>query len=272
MEQRYRPKRGAQSRSRFDVATNSLQAKRAARASAGAGAPLTFQRGLILGVLIVALLVLFTVWFVGADFRVHDVVVQNNQGVPVQQIIGASGLQGEHIMFVDLNAAAKQIEALPGVNAAQVSCTWRVGCEILIQPSIGIAMWQSGTDIANRVWSDEQGRVQKALNDTPVKVNIKVEDGNVPMLAAPINEKLARAIKELLVLQPKVMRYTYTSQYGLMFTDSRGWKVRLGVAEHAGIMRDKLTLMKEIGDQLVARNVTPKVIDVRFVEAPFYEK
>jgi cell division septal protein FtsQ len=272
MEQRYRPKRSVKSRSRFEVATNSLQAKRIARVSDGDGAPLPFHRGLIVGVLLVALLVLFVVWFLGEDFRVHDILVQNNQGVPVQQIKGASGLMSEHILFVDLNTAAKRIEALPGVNAAQVSCTWKIGCEILVQPSIGIAMWQSTTDSANKVWSDEQGRVQKALGETPVKVNIKVEDGSTPVLGAPIDDKLSRAIKELLVIQPTVTRYSYTSQYGLMFTDSHGWKVRLGVAEHDGIMRDKLTLMKEISDQLTVKKLTPKVIDVRFVEAPFYEK
>lgn len=272
MEQRYRPKRGQKSRSRFDVATNSLQAGSTSRSSSGDGAGLSFPKGMLIGVLVVALLAVFTVWFLGDDFRVRDIIVLNNQGVPVQQIVGASGLVGEHILFVDLNTAAKRIETLPGVNAAQISCAWKAGCEILVQPSIGIAMWQSATDSASRMWSDEQGRVQKALADTPVKLNITVEDGSIPALGAPVTEKVARAIKELLASQPKVLRYSYTSQYGLMFTDSHGWKVRLGVAEQDGAMRDKLILMKQIGDQLAARKITPKVIDVRFAEAPFYEK
>lgn len=231
-----------------------------------------FQRGIVAGVLLAGLLAMFAVWFLGDDFRVHDILVQNNQGVPMQQIKGASGLLGEHILFVDLNATAKRIERLPGVNAAQVSCTWKIGCEILVQPSIGVAMWQNAADGANKVWSDELGRVQKALSDTSVKVNIKVEDSSLPVLGVPVDDKVARAIKELVMIQPSVLQYTYSSQYGLMFTESHGWKVRLGVAERNGIMRDKLALMKDIGDQLSVQHVTPKAIDVRFTEAPYYEK
>ncbi len=272
MEQRYRPKRNTRSRSRFDVVTNSLQARNALLVSGGNGSGTVLAKILGICVLMAALVAVCAVWFFGEDLRIHVIEVRNNQDVPKLQIIGASALMKEHILSADLNAAAHRIEALPGVKAAQISCTWKAGCEVLVQPSIGIAMWQSATDSTNRVWTDEQGRAQKALGDTPVKLNIKVEDGSMPVLGVPISDSLARALKELLVFQPKVIRYTYSSQYGLMFIDARGWKARLGVAEHDGAMQDKLVLLKQIGDQLAAKNTAAKVVDVRFVEAPFYEK
>ena len=273
MDQRYRPKRNTKARSRFDLTSQGVQTRRSAglNEEQPVGMP-RLGKAIIIAILLIAIVLLAYLWFMGDDFRVHDIKVQNNQGVPVAQIVGASGLSGEHILFADLDAAARRIDALPGIEAAQVNCVWHAGCVILVQPSPAIALWQKVSDGSTKVWSDRQGKVQRAIGDVPARLNIRVEDGELPAIGSPLDSELARAMNELLVLQPKMTRYSYSSQYGLMYTDAHGWRIRLGVAEHDGAMQEKLDIVKQLSDQLAAKNVTPRLVDVRFVYAPYYQK
>jgi cell division septal protein FtsQ len=267
MQQRYRPRREAKPRNRFDVGkTYAKNLRDGPRISLP-----PVNRAVVMAVLVCILLAALTIWFLGDEFHIKDVQVQNNQGVPAAQIIATSGLLGEHWWFADLNAAAKRVGELPGVQSSRITCVWQSGCVVLIQPAPALADWQN-VDGSPEVWVDQEGKVQRALNDVPATLAIRQEDGESPALGTPLDDKVLRALKELVALQPGVTRYTYSAQYGLVFTDSRGWKVRLGVANYDGEISRKLQVLRQISDQLAAKNQTARVFDVRYVDAPFYVK
>ncbi len=267
MQQRYRPRPESKPRNRFDVAS---RYGRALRGEERLTLP-PVNRALVMAALMCVLLAALAVWSLGDDFHIKDVQVQNNQGVPAAQIIAASGLLGEHWWFADLNAAAKRVGELPGVQSSRITCVWQNGCTILVQPAPALASWRN-IDGSPEVWVDQQGKVQRALNDVPATLTVVQESGESPVLGTPLNDSLLRALKELVALQPGVARYTYTAQYGLIFTDARGWKVRLGVADYDGEMGEKLRLVGQISGQLAARNLSARVLDVRYVDAPYYVK
>ena len=268
MQQRYRPKRDANRRNRYDVTSAYGKTMRE-----GPGLELPhLNRAVTVAILMCIMIGALVIWFTSDDFHIHGVQVQNNQGVPAAQIIATSGLIGEHWFFVDLNAAAKQVGELPGVQSALITCAWQSGCVIQIQPAPALAIWQSPNGTSGKVWVDQEGKVQRALNDVPARLTVIQEDGELPVLGTPLDDKLLRALKELVALQPSVTRYTYSTQYGLAFADSHGWQVRLGVAEYDGEMSKKKEVLEQISNQLVAKNESPRVLDVRYVGAPFYEK
>ncbi|MCL5274237.1 MAG: FtsQ-type POTRA domain-containing protein [Chloroflexi bacterium] len=254
------------------MAAHTMQAKRMHGQQEGLVVLPPVRRGVVVAILLCAVVVVFITWFMGDDFRIHNITVENNQAVPATQIMGASGLTDEYILFVDLNAAAKRVQALPGISASEITCTWRAGCVILVQPSPAIAVWQSAGDNTDKMWSDGQGKVQKALGDVKAKLTIQVEEGSLPTLGAPIDDHLSNSLNQVLALQPGVTNYSYSRQYGLMFTEAHGMQIRLGVAAHDGDMRNRLALVKQISDQLAAQKSAPQVIDVRFMGAPYYIK
>jgi cell division septal protein FtsQ len=268
MQQRYRPKRDANRRNRYDV--TSAYGK-TMREGPRVRLPRP-NRAITVAIMLCILIAALVIWFTSDDFHIHDVQVQNNQGVPVAQIVATSGLVGEHWFFVDLNAAAERVGELPGVQSAQITCTAQSGCLILIQPAPALAMWQSATDNSTQVWVDQNGKVQRALNNVPAKLTIMQEDGDLPVLGTPLDDKVLQALKDLAALQPGVTRYTYSAQYGLVYSDKRGWQVRLGVSESDGEMKRKLEVLKQISDKLNAQHQKPSVLDVRFLNAPFYVK
>ena len=260
----YRPQRDRRtaSRTRFDVALAQRAQRRSARRS-------RIQWWMLVAAVCVAAAMLGAHWYGGESWRVGDIEVQNNGGVPVEAIIGASGLQGEHFHFADLDAAAKAVDDLPGVEAALVTCRWewRTMCTITVQPARPMALWQSRD---GNVWNDFEGRVQVARENMPARLFIRVEDGALPPLGSQLDPRLLRALNELIAAQPNVTRYSYTSQFGLMWVNDRKWRVRLGDAPYDGAMSDKLRLARALQKQLMDKGIEARVLDVRFVEAPYY--
>jgi hypothetical protein len=122
------------------------------------------------------------------------------------------------------------------------------------------------------VWNDYEGKVQRALDAVQAKLTIYVEDGEPPALAERVSPRLLRAMNELSTLQPGVTRYGYSRQYGLIWTNEDEWRVRLGDAPYDGVMSEKLKLARALRVQLKEQGIKPTVLDVRFVEAPYYIK
>ncbi len=258
---------GGRARTRFDVTAT----ERSALPRALPRVP----RLLALGVPLAIALAAGAVWYGGPAWRVNEIDVIKNDAVPREQIIGASGLQNEHFHFVDLAAAAKRIDDLPGVEAAQVTCEWHgsAQCVIAIQPAKPLAIWLAA---AGNVWTDYEGKVQRAPGQMAAKYTIRVEDGEVPPIGVPLDPRLLRALIDLESL-PVEMRGTagrlaFSQEFGLMFDNAQGARVRLGLADRDGAMLEKARLAQVLAEQLSAKGITPRIIDVRFARAPYYIK
>jgi cell division septal protein FtsQ len=263
---RYNPQkhRKNQRRTRFDVAVAERAGKALPRLSFA-------QPRLVVGLLGVLLVIGVAAWFNGSAWRITDIQVLNNEGVPVEQVIGASGLHNEHYYFASLEQAAKRIDELPGVDAAEVSCSWlwKTSCKIIVQPAKPLAMWASAQ---GNVWTDYEGKVQRAPEQMTTQLLIKVPEGEPPAVGVPLDENMLRALTEIATSQPTLARLEYSQEFGLMMKNTRGTRVRLGGAAYDGELIEKLRLAAELSEQLNLQGVAPRVIDVRFVHAPFYIK
>jgi cell division septal protein FtsQ len=229
-------------------------------------------RPALIGMLAIAVFALIVVaWLNGPAWRVGTIHVRNNEGVPVEQIIGASGLQGEHYQFVDLQGAAKRIDDLPGVEAAEVTCNWfwTTTCQITVQPAQPLALIQSASQ---NVWTDFEGKVQRAPQQMQARLRVQMEDGEPPPIGVPLEEDLLRGLTELSAGLSGVNRLFYSQTYGLMVENDRGVRYRLGVSEADGMMLEKLRLARTLADQLGSKGLTPRIIDVRYIKAPYYVK
>jgi cell division septal protein FtsQ len=231
-------------------------------------------RPALIGMLAIAVFALIAVaWFNGPAWRVETINVRNNEGVPVEQIIGASGLQGEHYQFVDLQGAAGRIDELPGVEGAEVTCSWfwTTSCQITVQPAQPLALIQSAARNIN-VWTDFEGKVQRAPQQMNARLQVRMEDGEPPPIGVPLDPELLRALTELSANPAGATRLLYSQTYGLMVENERGVRYRLGVAESEGAILEKLRLANTLAEQLGSKGVQPRIIDVRYLKAPYYVK
>jgi cell division septal protein FtsQ len=261
---RYNPQkhRKTQRRTRFDVSVPERAGRLFPQLS-------ILQPRLVVVLLVCLLVVGAAVWFNGPAWRISDIQVVNNDAIPADQIVGASGLQNEHYQFASLEDAAKRIDELPGVQAAEVSCEWfwKTSCRIVVQPAKPLAMWASSR---GNVWTDYEGKVQRAPDQMNTQILIRVPEGEPPPIGVPLDESVLRALVEIATSQPTLARLEYSQEFGLMMKDARGVRVRLGGASFDGELIAKLRLANELSEQLNRQGVAPRIIDVRFVNAPFY--
>jgi hypothetical protein len=89
----------------------------------------------------------------------------------------------------------------------------------------------------------------------------KDEDG---LLAEPARIALAELWASGVAMSPEL---SYVPARGFVITDERGWRVIVG--QGTG-MRERLQTLEVVAAHLQAQGVTPKFVDVRFPEAPYY--
>jgi hypothetical protein len=274
MNSRRRSRRKPYGHTRYDIAGVSTRPSAPAR-QAGRQVSATAFVGLAALGVAAMLAVIGVRWFTGPDFLIapERIRVENNAGIPAGTIMAVSGLVDEHVLFADVAAAAERLNAAPGIDAAEVSCEWsgQAACRILVKVSLALAVWQGPAGV---VWVDGGGRVQvgtgEAPGDVPGAVQVRAEPGDMPEPGTRVASDLLRALGELHDLQPSTQPYSYSARYGLMYTDERGWRIRLGVAERDGDIGRKLALVKQLRDQLNARGTSPGTIDARYLDAPYY--
>ena len=270
MNPRYSPRRKPYARTRFDVAgaSNGLRMRRERR-------PVGLSATAVLGLMAVGALAVFAAagvhWFMGDAFRIAPAMLQvrNSENVPKERLIAASGLLGEHVLLVDLDAAAARVDDQAGVDAVRITCHWngRASCDILVKTSNALAVLQTAD---GPVWIDAAGKVQQAMGDLPAGLRVKVEGRDAPKPGSAVDGRLVSTLLELKHIQPEVAQYGYSPAFGVTWTDPQGWKIRLGYAERPGEMREKLELKRRLQAELSAAQTTPGVIDVRYVDAPYY--
>jgi hypothetical protein len=61
--------------------------------------------------------------------------------------------------------------------------------------------------------------------------------------------------------------FYYVPERGLVFTNEQGWRVILGQGPG---MKKRLQVLERLTADLEARGLTPRFVDVRFADAPYY--
>ena len=180
------------------------------------------------------------------------------------EIVQASGLRGLHILWARLqDIEAKVVAALPMIERVSTSCGLPARCTITVterQPSL---MWDDGGQLW---WVDSDGVVLPAQGQLsegwlvrgPVPWD---EDGH-------LDQQVKVALAELWGVGTSVFpELEYVPARGLLLIDERGWRVIVGVGEG---MAERLRLLDRMADDLTRRGLTPRFVDVRFPDAPYY--
>ncbi|HDD24580.1 MAG TPA: FtsQ-type POTRA domain-containing protein [Chloroflexi bacterium] len=217
------------------------------------------------GLVLALVLVLLVAW-VGLDdrFYVFDAEVIGAERVSAKEVFRVSGLTGWHVLWVrPAEVEARILAALPSLKAARVKCRLPATCTIEVKERQPRVMWNE-----NDVWwwVDESGVVMHAQGALPEGW---VVYGPLPRDAeGRLDERVRVALEELSVLgMSSTTVFTYVPGRGLVFTNAEGWRVVLG--EGAG-MADRLAVLEPLTAHLKAEGITPRFVDVRFVEAPYY--
>jgi hypothetical protein len=195
---------------------------------------------------------------------VYDAEVQGTVRLSPDAVFWASDLPGLHVLWVNTGKIEEQIlTALPSLESVDVSCRLPAECTIAVVERQSMTMWDDDGDLW---WVDGNGMVFHASRELSEGWMVR---GPLPRdeeerLAEPVRV----ALSELWASGVEIDRQLfYVPERGLVITDERGWRVVVGQGPG---MDERLRALDAVATHLEARGLMPRIVDVRFPEAPYY--
>lgn len=240
----------------------------------------------IRSVLVVLLFVIAVgaLWLALDDrFYVYDADVVGVVRVSPDDVFQASGLPGLHILWVcPADVEARILAALPTLESAHVICGLQVPalnagpqsrCAITVAERQPRVMWNEDGQLW---WIDAEGVIFPASPSIPPSggdggaaaggwlVRGPLPRGEDGWLDARVRVALTELWAAGVGVSPSL---DYVPGRGLVFVDERGWRVILGQGPG---MDGRLQVLERLVSSLTARGLTPRFVDVRFPDAPYY--
>ncbi len=203
--------------------------------------------------------------FTSSSFYVYGAEVQGNAVVTSEEVYAASQLDGMSVFWVNADATAEKVEALPNIKSARVEVRLPAYVTIVVEERTPELMWRTGS--ANW-WIDAEGTVVPPRGDLSSPLTIIDMDAQPVSAGQHLDPSILAAARSLRRLLPELPEMHYSRATGISFTTREGWPVHLGDGQN---MDAKLTVLVALRKDLLARKVSPEFIDVRFVERPFYK-
>ena len=197
-------------------------------------------------------------------FYIYRADVVGAARVSPDEIFQASGLEGLHILWArSAEIEANILGALPNIESVQARCRLPADCAIVVVERQPRVLWDEDGLLW---WIDADGvifQAQGALSEGWTVRGPLPRDGD-----GRLGERVRVALVELWATGEDVASvFDYVPSRGLVFSDERGWRVILG--QGAGMTR-RLQVLERLTTDLEARGLTPRFIDVRFADAPYY--
>jgi len=249
------------------------------------------------------------VWLtVDARFYIYDAQIDGNRRLSRQEIFKASGLEGLHILWARSGTIESRImEALPSLESVQANCRLPSECTISVVERRPRILWDEGTAAPGGLWwIDEEGAIFPGTAPIPVQddtapaasesgsdvagssTSLGMDSGQAESLEdasgrwtvigplpredgraqGDLDSEVRLALNELWKSGIELpAEFQYTPKGGLSFVDEHGWRIIVG--QGSGMAR-RLQVLDNLLVDLESRGVTPRFVDVRFPEVPYY--
>ncbi len=234
-------------------------------------------RSRMLGLLLA--LLLGAVLYVGAtlpEFHAAPAQVTGNERISVNEINSVLGSTGQSIFVLTSADLESRLRLnFPELSSVKVSIGFPNHITVNVVERKPVVLWQQGNGIT---WIDSSGVAFRprgsasgliavaALAAPAAPIATTAPD---PLSPTPfISADLVQAIQDLAPDVPQGTVMEYDPQYGLGWTDARGWKVFFG--NTAKDMPVKMQVYKSLVDSLAQQGIQPTFISVQYANAPYY--
>jgi cell division septal protein FtsQ len=199
-------------------------------------------------------------------FYVTRIGVAGNVLTPAQEIVQASGIGGQHMLWVNHAAASERVaNGIPSIKSARVDCQLPNRCVIKVQERQPSVAWRFGGAVT---WIADDGMAFAAKRDANLPlITIDAPQGPALLPGKEADQRIVKAAVAVAKAMPSVRSYKYTVEHGLEFQSEDGFPVYLGLGEN---MADRAMMWKAVEAELKAQGVIPQFVDLRYPVAPYF--
>ena len=218
------------------------------------------------GVLAVSILVGLILISQASRFKISEIEVEGLERYAEGQIAQAINITGSTIFFVNPDRIKKDLElTYPGLSDIEVKVTWPASVSISLLERYPVLAWNWDGHVR---WVDKNGVAFEPLDEGLDVVQIKS-----PVLPPTIQDRfvdprIVEMVKALAPFIPQGSDLIYDQTHGLGWEDARGWIVYFGFNDDDA--DQKMIVYQALVDYLENRRITPRLINVEFVNSPYF--
>lgn len=222
----------------------------------------------VTALLLAGVMIAFLVWFfVDESFYVYAAQVRGNSLVTADEVYQAGGLDMMSIFFLDPRQVAQDIDrALHGVTQVRVQLQLPGRVSVDIREQDVRYLWHT---LGSAFLVDGEGHILKEDDGTHAGLLVvrdlddqEVHPGDQVDCTALV------AAGRLHSLLPEVQMFEYSRARGVSVSDARGWRVYFGDDQR---LEEKVATLQALLVKLAQQQKSVQVIDLRFVESPYYQ-
>ena len=222
-----------------------------------------------------------------STFKISSVTLKGTQRLSPQTVLSQIDLADASIIQVEPEKVKSKVEEnFPGVKNASVSVSLPANVTIQVEEREPVILWLLES---NSYWIDAQGVMFPVIGEAEVaqtvtasgdpppapEVFVPEVDEETDQISLLLEKSLPRttpkfveAVLSLTDVVPEGTNLQYNPQFGLGWRDPRGWLVYFG--QDTENINTKLEEYQQILVELEQQNVTPTLIRLEFLHAPYY--
>ena len=205
--------------------------------------------------------------------HVQAAQIEGLQRISPEDINDALGIAGLSIFMLDSDKMAQELQTtFPELGDITIDVTFPAEVYVYVSERQPVLAWKQ----SNRtVWVDAEGIGFFARNDDPALTTIFAKDSPTVALEGMeisqgqfLPKEMVGAIQKIVTIAPARTPILYDHQNGLGWEDKRGWKAYFGT--DLGDIDLKMRIYEAIVTYVSRQGMTPNMINVAYVHAPFY--
>jgi cell division protein FtsQ len=218
--------------------------------------------------------------FFSPTFQADVLEVEGMQRLTMGDLRLVINITGEPVISLDPNQIREDLlVAFPDLKEARVAVSLPASVKLTLEERVPVVSWKRG---AESVWVDQEGIIfpprgeaveplLEVIGESLPLVSLSAPQGEQSIVGAP-NERLDPQMIQVLLsmsqYMPQGAEMVFDSAHGFGWSDDRGWKVYFG--NRMSDIEDKLFLYQAIVERLQAEGISPALISMEYLHAPYY--
>jgi hypothetical protein len=218
------------------------------------------------GLLSVSLLMCLVLVSKAGYFQVDEIKLLGLERFTDAEISRAINISGSSIFFIHPEKIIEDLQhTYPGLSDIEVDVSWPSTVRISIQERNPVLAWSWEGHVR---WVDENG-VAFEPHDEGLDV-VKVNSLNLPPTIQDrfVDPRIVQTVAALADYLPENTEMIYDTEHGLGWQDPKGWVVYFGFND--GDAAQKIIVYQALVDYLESKRITPAIINVEFLESPYF--
>jgi hypothetical protein len=256
-------------------------------------APIHIGWRLFSGALTILMLASIGFFLFSPKMKVSGMTINGLQRLNTEEVASNLGVANKRIYAIDAVSLRKKLATdYPELANVKIQVTLPAKVSLSVNERIPMLAW---TNDGNTVWVDQDGFIFPARGDaTPTvsvqgagsppliskvkgdilqELSIEVTPGIVKTpapeeMVSQMDPTILAAINKLNSIMPPGTLLAYSDSEGLGWVDSNGWAVYIGLS--TARIDQQMIVYNAIVEELKKQGVTPSMVSVEHVDAPFY--